>query len=646
MQIPVNWQQADVSTFSNTLPNNDKVPQVQMPRALNNNYQIVGYVTGLFRLQLQNRVNSGGLYIVAYNILSSNQFNNQVYQQWCQKIVDLLAINMGQFGFDERLAQQVVTEVYQAYLGFIWSQYKQQLSQITPNNLWSTLEAAINHWHQLEQKLAQAKQGYGQPQMQMGYNQSQQMQNHNVYSQAVTGQPNFGTTIPNVNVNVGSNISSEGMYTMQPIETFDTGANNPYSGPTMANHLTPATTVPEMSQNVPQGSVDPLESISLMDVIVSPNENNNYDYIKVSDSIHIEPTFKSSVKPVYVGDYPYPSFYDPSKFMAFTIINDLTGETLEKILPIEKDMEYLRHELDDTLRARYNALNKDNKIIVPRSDTIAEYNGSTSSDLADVDLTIKLKGDVVESLPMLVIDNVVFTGSSDMEVEKSVIEYIKENVEHDESILPVHEYKSLKYHYLDVDKEGYSLIESLSSCADFASVGSTLKEALRTKTINVRTFNFINERLTDAINEFIKDSLSDDAVSIDCFVSDIMDLVEYYENNKPKSYLALEKALAKILGRSIDTMELDDGYAVVDTYINIQLNWLLIDLSALDLKKGECALISSMSNETLLDLIKKSIIRNRDNNQYARYRLITSDGYYLELVKGHLLDNVNLLKML
>lgn len=662
-QIPVSYQQVDTSCFSNTLPNNDRVPQLQIPRSFNGNVGWVNFATGLFRARFQNKAQSTPLHTVAYNLISSNGFQNQVYQQWCQKTIDLLGINMMNYGFNEQMADQVAQEVGTAFLGLVWHQYKQQLSGLVNQSLWSSFDAATNSWQMLENKLNQAKAQAQQPMgnMQMGQQMGnmQMSQGHNAYSHAVTGQANLGTYVPAQGQGTNApNVSSEGMYTMQPAESFDS-SNGLNGAVNMQNN--PFTNYPSSTPTSGEYFVDeptaPVNYIPVADIVVDPkrydtnstfNSDKGYDYIKVDDNTFIVPTFKSEDTIIRSGEYPLPSFYDPHKFMSFTITYS-NGSSYEKIVEITPEMDYLKHELDDEMKRRYRIKGKNDTIVVPRSNLIQEYNGHTSNSSVDIGISIKIdqdKFDFKKGLPLYVIDDMIFSGSSDMEIEKYVTDHIVEKLENDFNVIPPHEYQSRVFHYLDVDEEGFNIISSLTSCANLASVGSTLKEALRTDKINYRTFNFVNDRLTNAINEFIKDSLSDPSVNIDDFTTDIMDLLEYMEHGKSKAYIAMEKAVTKIVTRSVNAMELDDGYAIIDDYINLQTHWLFNDLSALNLTKGECAIVSSKTNASLLKILKDVSIRNRDNLPHARIRMITTDGVYLELVRGHLLEGVNLLKRL
>lgn len=663
----VSHTQVDTSTFSNTLPGqNDRVPQIGMPRSYGNNYQMVGYITGLFRFKIQNRAQATPLHTLAYNLLSQNYFNNQLYTQWCQNVVDLLGVQLSQMGFNEQVADQAATTCAESYLGWVWGSYKNNLQQLVPQNIWQTLDMAASKYTQLTNQLNAIRQQPVQ-QQQMGFGQqnfgqqSMQMQAHAQFANnaAVGTQANFTTSqfaTTQSAQTANNNVSSEGMYTMQPVETFDTGSG------AQQGHFQPVsqqthTNVPPTPQTTPQSPVEPVEeTLDINKIEVDPRAYGNvvigdkaYDFISVDAKTFIEPTFKNnSIKIIRDGDYPLPIFYDPKKYMSFTVTREGLG-SYEKIVELNDDMEYLRHELNESLRQRYRTVNKDDKVVVPRTLNIAEANNATTNDPLNIALAIGL--DSKKGLPTLVINDVIFTASSDMEVEKEVQDYILESMESqgiviDESFeLPVHEYISVKNHYLDVSEEGFKILNYLGSCEDLTTVATAIKEGLRTGAFSLRTYNFLNERLTNGVNEFIRDSLSQ-KVSMDAFMDDIVDLMDYFKERSERTLDALIDATKKIVDRAVSVIEYDNGIAVVDEYAILQTSWLFSELSALELHKGDCTLISSKTDEALINALKAMAGRYRDSKPHIRMIVVTSDGVRLELVKGHLGKNINMLKRL
>lgn len=663
-QLPVSYQQIDTSCFSNMLPQNDRVPQVNTPGVLRNNPQMVGYITGLFRKRLQDGAQRSPVHTVAYNLLASNGFQNQVYQYWCQRAVDLLAVYMIQAGGNqnEQLIHAAATEVSESFLGFVWSQYQQTLMQLVDSNIGNALNQAAQRWQAMEQKIQMVQQQMAQPQFNTGgYNNQSLHQGHAAFSSAVTGTATVSHQMGSAPTQ-NSNSAGEGVYaTMQPVQSFDSnqGTVQNHGNAPVTSHTTNydlgAPNVPVVPVNAPQAPVREPEYVPAYDVVVDPehypnnrgyNEANKYDYITVNDDTWIMPMHRADTVVERDSPYPFPEMADPSKYMSFAVCYS-NGKVREKLVEITEDMKYLEHELNDELKRRYHGAKTKAGRVVTRTDFIADYNGDSETDATTLALRMNLNKDPLElakGLPLYIISDLTFSGGTDMEVEKAVNDFLKSELKADLNVLPTHEYHSRKEHYLDITENGYKIISSLSNCVDFATVGSMLKEALRVGNLTLRTFNFVDGRLTDAINEFIKDSLSDDEVKIDSFTSDIMDLLEYYESSKPKVYDALVGGFTKIISRAVTIIDSDDGYAIVDDFVNIQTHWMLDELTHLQLQKGEAVLISQRTNTTLTQVLRETIKRNAADLPYARYRLITTDGIYLEMVKGHLMENINMLK--
>lgn len=668
--LPVSANQIDTSTFSPNLPNhNDAVPQVQLPKYFQQNQQHAMFALGLFRKRVQDSAQKSAAHVVNYNTLSHNRFQNQYYQIQCQRVLDLAAILVNQMHPDQALDQAALS-IAEGCLGTTWNTFKQHLYNMVPQPMHGALDQAAQRSHQIDNQIAQAKQQASyQPQMQQQqYNQyqtqqpyNQQMQQHAAFATTTgTFQP-AATNSSNVFNNVVGTTVSSGMYVDTPasvtVQEFDS-SNNQYSNLQVNAEPTSNTYVePEMEY----------EYLDVSDIVIDPaaypNENpqisfdDPYGCIRAPGGIVIEPAFRKPELSVTRGDDSlYTELYDPKKYIEF-LVQYADGVIKSKVVEWTSDMDYLKHELDATLRGRY-AVATDT--VVVNTSMVGLINAEASDDSAVIktnmeDLLADSK-DLKDGLPTYLILDQVFTGASDLDNEMEVKEFILETFNKDEplleSVLPPHEYLSMRTHTLDVDGETASTLSLLSTYKCFSAVAVTLKEMLRMTDLSVRGYNFINNRITKAINEYLKDSLSSD-ITIDDFVNDIDDLLTFLkEYPNPKLKTALEGDITRILKRAITVEVLTDSdegtvvNAIVDNYVNLQTSWMLADLRVLPFKEGEAVMISRNSDKTLLAVLKALLQRHKEERQHARFRIITVDGVYLEIIHGRLVDNAMLLKHL
>lgn len=679
--LPVPHTQVDQNTFNYQLPNNnDRIPQVNMPKVFGANPQLAYVAIGLFRKKIQDSCQRTPVHIVAYNILSQGGFQNQFYQQWAQKAVDLSAIYMSRGGNPQQLLEQAVTLLSEAYLGAIWTAYKQALQQLVQPNVAQILEAAAGRFNEVENTIRAATQpqpqqygNYQQPQQQYGGYQQQQQYNNYQQPQQMQGHNQFAQQANTVQ---GSTVSNH----YQPMQTHVTTgtapiANSMYDVPTQATptpiqeisggkiydsrpgqHYNPT---PIQPQAQPEYVEEEFVYIEPKDVVIDPTHyNTNLDYdterpfdlIKLPGGIKVYPAFKHPERKLTHGsDNPYSLLYDPKLYCEF-FIEYVDGVIKSKLKEWEDNMDYLKHELNDELRRRYR---KPSDGIIAVSDTpIAKITDGVTRDVDAVKIAANLltteKLNIADGLPTLILDDTITYGTSDQDNEEAIKQLIREKAKSDifDDVLPVHEYVTGKTYGMELSELMVEKLDSMLTYKTYGLAAATLKEHLRNRDLSLRNFNFINERLTANVNEFLKDSLSND-LTIDDFCGDIEDLLIYLEENRSeKIYTAFLESVPKVMYRSILIDDIGDGHAIADRFVNLQTAWSLSDLVVTEFKKGELKLLTNRSDKVLLTAIRGLLERNRERYPLARMRLITIDGVYLEIVKGCLIEHATLIKRL
>lgn len=687
--LPVPHNQVDQGTFNNNLPQgNDRVPQINMPKIFAGNSQAPLYAIGLFRKKIQEAHQRSPVHIVAYNVLSQNYFQNPFFQQWAQKAVDLTAIFIGRGGNPQQLLEQAVTMLAEAYMGAIWTAYKPALVQLVPQNLAQTLEQAAMRFNEVEniirgaiqqqnQQQNYSQQGYMQPQQgyqQQGYAQQQQF-SHASFANQVNQNINHGTTVSagyqtqhTAQYNAPTvNTSSSGMYdtvqtTHQPVQEISGGViHNNQSNTTIGQHYAEGNAMQSNTfTSQPDMHAEPeVEFIDVGDVVIDPDHYNTnvghavdrpYDLILLPNKMKVYPAFLNKDKSITHGDdNPYKVMFDPKVYCEFYVeyVDGVVKSKLQEWVPA---MDYLQHELNDELKRRYR---KPTDAIASVSSTpISKITDSVTRGVNEVKIAAALMAkddiDLKDGLPTLVLDDIINYGASDLDNEEDIKRHIRELAESDvfDDVLPVHEYTTGKTYAMELSDSMADVLEVMATYLDYSLVAVCLKEKLRVGDISLRNFNFINTRLTDNVNEFLKDSLSSD-LTIDDFCEDIDELLSYIKLKRSKRlYTVFSESVGRILYRSILLEDLESGYAIADRFVNLQTAWTLSDLIVGEFKKGDTRLLSSRVDKTLLDAIRAMIERNNKRHQYARMRLITTDGFYLEIVKGFLIDGAVLLKRL
>lgn len=660
-QLPVPFNQVDTSTFNASLPNNnDAVPQVQLPKFFQQNQQTAMRVLGIFRKRLQDSAQKSAAHVVNYNILSQNRFQNHFYQIQCQRALDLAAILVNQMQLEQAINQAAVA-IAEGALGTTWATFRQQLFGMVPQQLQSALDQAAQRSQQIDNQINQAKQqasGFQQQPQQF----QQQFQQHAAFASTTTGsfQPTPVSTGFNQTQNESSGITS-GMYAVAPnatpVQEFDTSSQL-YQNV----NVNPKQETPMYNDEAPE-----FEYIDIADIVIDPEayprENpqvsidDPYGLIHVPGGVVIEPAFRRADLTVTVGDdNPYTELYDPKEYIEY-YVQYADGVIKSKVVKWTDDMEYLKHEIDAKLRGQY-AVASDT--VVVNTTMVGLINETSTTDVAviksDIDDLLADSKDLKDGLPTYLILDQVFTGVSDLDNEMEVKEHILETFNVDEPVLtdviPPHEYLSMRTHTLDIDAETAGTLATLATYQCYIAVSTTLHELLRMTDISIRNYNFINKRITAAINEFLKDSLSSD-ITIDDFVADIADLISYLKDHRnPKLLKALESDIRRVLKRAVTVEVLDNQdegttvNAIVDNYVNLQTSWMLSDLRVVPFKEGETTMISRTSDKTLLGVIKALIQRHKQDRPYSRFRIVTLDGVYLEIIRGHLIDNAMLLKRL
>lgn len=668
-QLPVSFDQIDQTTFNGNLPQgNDAVPQLQVSPWLHQNSQIAMYAIGTFRSIAQTACQKTHLHAFGYNLLSQNRFHNQVYQQWCQMVIDLTELLIVTKGYPPQDAvTKAAQRVYEAFLGMAYSTYP-QLQQVTPRELQFGLQTAQQIYQSITNDIRQYRNGGMQNMTQMGnsgnlppinYNQAPQNNfagaqvggsySHQPYQQNSFHQPANNTATIESSL---YDVPGQSDQILQPKEelSFDSFGNSVYNQTEQKlMHVSmPEQTDLPIPKDVDSCVVDPTyyqPSGFKLDI------ERPYDLIWNPGGIEIRPAQLVEWSITVGDDAPYPQLVNPDVYCTF-LIKFPDGVIKEKFVEWTNSMNYLRHELDaDMRRKAYRPAG----IVVSSSVPISTIGGdaikATDAVSAVEDGHLKRS-----SLPPVVLEPI-FQGSNDLEIEQTIREELENllNINFSADVpMPAVEYRSQFTYPIQITQEVAEELDKLVSSKDLTQVALGLRQLALEGKLSIRTLRAINDRLTKAVNLTLTDSMAL-TVQIDDFCEDYVGLEDYLEQKRSSNMRkVLQGAGDSVLKRALQLVEVDSGHEVnnpqivlVDNYLNHQVGWTLDELASLNIKSGKAVLVSAAAHPTIIETLRGMISRaNAEADVFVgTLRIVTADGYYLELIKGRLVNGATLLKL-
>lgn len=621
-----------------------------------------------------------------FQAFAQNNFQNQIWQQWCQLAVDFLELLCTQRQYDP---YQAVTKAakctVESAMGVTFGSTP-QLQAVTPNNFWAGLQAAQQMYQQMQIDIRNMRSGMGYPQQQQNQYGGGNLPPINVGShQQYSGHQNYQS-------NQGAQVSGQSMisqYNSSPqYHSTNSGtsgdvANPLYDTPAYENTkpLVPAEEIssdaygqsyyqepaPMYTQQPEAQSQPVIEETNLpiptkvSEVVVDPTYyqptgfkldiNRAFDLIHNPGGIVIRPAQLTDWELTVGDDNPWPQLMDPSSYCLF-YVKFPDGTVKEKFVEWTNSMDYLRHELDAELRRKAY---RPNGIVVSSATPISTIGGDAMK--LEEAVSLVQDGNLTRSKIPPVILPFVFQGSTDLEIEGQVREELSNQLEVNFSgdiPMPVVEYRSQFTHTLPLTEEAVASINDLVETKNLGQVAQGLRDLALQGDISIRVLRALNDRLTKAVNAVLADSMGQTA-QIDDFCEDYLALEDYLEEKRGVALRrTLQGAAEVVLSRALNIVATDSGeehsptiYHVVDNYLNHQLGWDLADLASLNLKAGTPVLISSLAHPVILETLKGMISRaNAQREEFnATLRVITRDGYYLEVLKGRLIENATLLKL-
>ncbi|MNF25530.1 hypothetical protein D3C84_61480 [compost metagenome] len=678
VQLPVSPTQVDGSCFNQQLPQgNDVWPQVQFNQGADT--QLGSYAIALFRTYAQTRAQKTQIHCFCYNLLQMNRFQNQFWQTWCQYVVDFADFLVrGQGQPPQQAADKAASRIYQSMLASVANQYpavKQMLDGQTQAGLADALgvaNAITNDINNFKARLSGGMGMGGAPGMGMGVGGGQPSHTQHVNAFAVSG---IGQSTNTFNNPAGpAETGAAGMLLLgeekapvsKPTSSWGGGVNSNIQQQQPVQGLAPQPGAAASAPHKGDASdiIDHIHNapISVEDVKVDPNfyvpkglvvdSLRPFDHIRNPGGVEIRPAYQVPKWKRTVGsDVPYAKLYNPNTHICF-LAKWVDGIIKEVVVPFTPEMDYLKHEINEELRRKAM---RPKGIVVP----LAKYAQSDDQTVKTVEQTREAMADgsvVAAHLSPVALEGYI-TGTTDLENEamarSQVVEALGLGVD---DPVPPHEYITARMHELDITEACYDKLYAFSNFTTPAEVVAALKELLESGALSLRYFTFINKRLTDAVNDFLRDSLSIEKIAIGDYFEDAVALGPYLAKKRGQEYqVTYEGNTASIVGRSLwvacEESEVAEGeasaknYGIIDEFLNFQLGIPSEELSNLNLSEEAC-LVTPQSHPHLITALRAMAARATENNTVTRtrMRIITSDGFYYNVIVGKLVKGALLLK--
>lgn len=649
---------------------------------LNSNPQLAMITMATVRDMSYNASNTSAVHQTVFQAFANNNFQNQAWQQWCQLAVDFLELLITQRGYQPNAAINKAAKcTVEAALGATFCS-NQQYQQSTPQQMWNGMQQAAQMYQQMQADIrnmrsggfAQQQQQYGggnqlppinmgQHQQYHGQPQYQQQQSAQVSGYSATShynpQPAYNTAT-GTSGNVESSLYDVTPAPVQPLQPKEEISTDYYGAPI---HQEPAPMQTYNQAPIAESTNLPIPT-KVTEVVVDPTYyqpqgfkldiNRAYDLIHNPGGIEIRPAQLSDWEVTPGDDAPWPQLIDPNSFCLF-YVRFPDGTVKEKFVEWTNSMDYLRHELDTELRRKAY---RPNGIVVSSATPISTIGGDAIT--AEEVVSLVQDGHLKRSEVPPIVLPMVFQGSTDLEIEGQVREELSNLLDtnfKDDIPMPAVEYRSQFTHTLPLSGEAYNALIELADTKENAlgQVAQGLRDLTKQGVISIRVFRALNDRLTKAVNGVMADTMGL-TIQIDDFCEDYLELEDYLQKNRGEAMRkVLQGAARSVLNRAMTIIGTDTGseeeglvYHVVDNYINFQLGWDLADLAALNIKQGKPVVVSELAHPVILGTLRGIISRaNESSDKFIGVmRLITRDGYYLEVMKGRLVANATLLKLI
>lgn len=700
-QVP--YDRWDETTVNPNLPHgNDVWPQIRLPPSITG--EMAGQAVTEFRTLAQSRLGSTPLHNLAYNLLSQNHFNNNTFTEWCQRAVDFaefLMVAQPQGGGSP--ISKAVHKLYFGFLAVTGGTYPDVVNMLRQevaaelNRAGGELQDILYDIQQFQQQGRRPAPpqygGYGQqaappsmpwaqqPQQQMGGGRGGQLPpvqtgghgyGYNAQRAPVGNmspapyQPSGGQRPPQYSSPVSEGPRpTGGRYADEPVESWNAAKPTPKASPNdwvSGNQTTMASPVPTVDEGTAPLTVDDVDMNpwEMVPAGVTINSERPFDHFYNAGGVEIKPAHSSGWTRTTGHTRPYAQGYDPKQHCMFHV-KWPDGVVEEKLTEWSHDMNYLKHELDDTLRGMKL---KPTGRVVASTHSIVDYDGlPESTDQQILEAVVKGPLDTQSEVNPVVVDTL-FSTSSELENEQAArANVIAElHLDEDTDVVPAYEYVSGKLYPIMVSESTERTLLDLVAKKSHVVLADGLRHMTESGDLAVRYYRFINDRLTTAFNGVLRDNLSMGNLTMDSYADDVEEMVAHIRVKYGAELVTVinsqtQAFLKRHLNLAFEAVDEDDEtedetvitrqqLCLFEECVNLQTRWSVEEIASVGLTHDEAVLISKTSHARLWEVMIAMIARNKEANNlpHCSLRLITADGVYYEVLRGWLVQDSVLLK--
>lgn len=366
-----------------------------------------------------------------------------------------------------------------------------------------------------------------------------------------------------------------------------------------------------------------------------------YDEIHTESGSIARPAHISTWKRTPNPDTPFSAAYDPTTHVLFHV-KAKDGTVTENLQPMGADMDYLRNELNPTLRAKVveDELN--------RSGLVASSIWSQVSRITPLEEVKAELPEPTEEEPIVLVNDAVNLGvlkgdCLDTAVVAAEKLLLAEGVQHSD----------YAYEYVFNDTRAYVVptahinkISALKDAESFLELAATMRDL---KSIaGGRWWYELHDRLTARVNEMLHCNLAErPGTKIASFVDDLRELIDYINKERGAKVAEIFNSISldiinSELGGFEILEELNDKAGVANTVFTFNLQYTVtrVPLRANELKVQINEHVGAVLESRLPGLYKAiNGIFNRAASKpvnYVNHYIVTADNVRIKLYRGAL----------
>lgn len=633
MNLPYSPEQQQIPMLNIGINNPPYVPQYSGPQQIQG---IAAPVAALVAMELQNNAQRNPLRMFMFNLYAQNNYANNEFHQLVVGALDYIALLMSsnQYPSLDVCAQQAIPRIVGLACAMLIMQYSALERYIDPsnvNNIKNDISTFQNIGQQIENMKAMANRQMNQQNM------NSQFAVRGGYGNMSGNQGTFG------NVNQQQNT---GLFSSSGRGVF---GNNPASGGSSASFERYADDNPKHALQQPFAARD---QKVVSDTVQQQNNTGITKMItKEVEASETEVAWTPSKK------YPYYPAHNPfTHKLIYTLENDKVVDC--KVIDKEtKNMDYERHSLKSVFGPTSPEMDFTNT--VSNFENIRKGIIQLNDAVYTEDEEEKKKYDIYVK-PSIIVETT---------LQEAWLAASLDRLQNNDIVPDVYRAFALIAEPIIGNKDETSFIETFHNSNTFIELREKLNSCVNE--ISDELWAVCNTKMTKTINRILKQYLGLPTLSIESFVTDIQELIEYlggdsYGDYIKESFLKYQKDHIAATFRTMYEQEADtftsiyfddrafnESVSPVITYPSTMFSLTLLNCRSHDLElqlnTESASVLTEALCPTMYSLVKglfDDIEQHPERSVFDRHLIRTTDARVLECTKGQLGTDAYLLMLI